>query len=44
MTIRDAVENELPAIGFERWGRVPGVAELDGVERDLVIVGRRLSA
>ncbi len=28
--------------GFERWGRLPRVAELDGVERDLVIVGRRL--
>lgn len=24
---------------FERWGVLPGVAELDGVERDLVIVG-----
>jgi L-amino acid N-acyltransferase YncA len=29
-------------LGFERWGRLPGVAELDGVERDLVIVGRRI--
>ena len=28
--------------GFERWGRLPRVAELDGVERDLVILGRRL--
>jgi phosphinothricin acetyltransferase len=28
--------------GFEHWGRLPRVAELDGVERDLVIVGRRL--
>lgn len=27
---------------FERWGLLPGVAQLDGVERDLVIVGRRL--
>jgi L-amino acid N-acyltransferase YncA len=26
--------------GFARWGHLPGVAELDGVERDLVIVGR----
>ena len=26
--------------GFEHWGRLPGVAELDGVERDLVILGR----
>jgi phosphinothricin acetyltransferase len=28
--------------GFERWGLLPRVAELDGVERDLVIVGRRV--
>ncbi len=28
--------------GFARWGVLPRVAELDGVERDLVIVGRRL--
>jgi phosphinothricin acetyltransferase len=28
--------------GFVPWGRLPGVAELDGIERDLVIVGRRL--
>ena len=27
--------------GFERWGELPKVALLDGVERDLVIVGRR---
>ena len=26
--------------GFERWGLLPRVARLDGVERDLVIVGR----
>lgn len=25
--------------GFHRWGVLPGVAELDGVERDLIIVG-----
>jgi phosphinothricin acetyltransferase len=29
-------------MGFERWGLLPRVAELDGVERDLVIVGRRV--
>ena len=29
--------------GFDDWGRLPGVAELDGVERDLVILGRRLA-
>jgi phosphinothricin acetyltransferase len=28
--------------GFTRWGHLPRVAELDGVERDLVIVGRRV--
>jgi phosphinothricin acetyltransferase len=28
--------------GFERWGELPRVAVLDGVERDLVIVGRRV--
>jgi L-amino acid N-acyltransferase YncA len=28
--------------GFERWAVLPQVAELDGVERDLVIVGRRV--
>jgi phosphinothricin acetyltransferase len=28
--------------GFGEWGRLPRVAVLDGVERDLVIVGRRL--
>ena len=26
--------------GFHRWGVLPRVAELDGVERDLIIVGR----
>ena len=26
--------------GFARWGKLPRVALLDGVERDLVIVGR----
>jgi L-amino acid N-acyltransferase YncA len=30
-------------IGFERWGLLPKVANLDGVERDLVIVGRHLT-
>jgi phosphinothricin acetyltransferase len=25
--------------GFERWGFLPGVAQLDGVKRDLVVVG-----
>ncbi|MFO1317814.1 MAG: N-acetyltransferase family protein [Burkholderiales bacterium] len=30
------------AAGFGTWGRLPRVAELDGVERDLVILGRRI--
>jgi phosphinothricin acetyltransferase len=28
--------------GFARWGELPKVALLDGMERDLVIVGRRV--
>ena len=28
--------------GFARWGLLPRVAELDGIERDLVILGRRI--
>jgi L-amino acid N-acyltransferase YncA len=30
------------AQGFTRWGLLPRVCELDGVERDLAILGRRL--
>ena len=28
--------------GFEQWGRLPRVAILDGIERDLLILGRRV--
>jgi len=28
--------------GFQRWGELPRVAALDGIERDLIIVGRRV--
>jgi phosphinothricin acetyltransferase len=28
--------------GFETWGRLPRVAVLDGIDRDLVILGKRL--
>jgi len=28
--------------GFSQWGKLPRVAELDQVERDLLILGRRL--
>ncbi len=30
--------------GFARWANLPRVAVLDGIERDLIIVGRRLVA
>lgn len=30
------------SFGFENWALLPRVAELDGVERDLIIVGKRL--
>jgi L-amino acid N-acyltransferase YncA len=30
------------AAGFHRWGQLPKVAELDGVERDLAILGLRM--
>lgn len=29
-------------VGFRRWGQLPRVADLDGTERDLIIVGLRL--
>jgi len=28
--------------GFQRWGNLPGVTQLDGVERDVIILGRKL--
>lgn len=28
--------------GFKRWGSLPRVAEIDGIERDLIILGRRI--
>jgi L-amino acid N-acyltransferase YncA len=31
------------SLAFDRWALLPGVAELDGIERDLLIVGRRVS-
>lgn len=31
------------AHGFEPWGHLPRVAMLDGIERDLIIVGRRVA-
>jgi L-amino acid N-acyltransferase YncA len=32
------------SFGFERWAALPRVAQLDGVERDLLILGLRLGA
>lgn len=29
-------------LGFERWGHLPRVAEMDGIERDVLILGRRV--
>jgi L-amino acid N-acyltransferase YncA len=29
-------------LGFEQWGYLPKVAELDGIERDLIIAGRKI--
>ena len=29
--------------GFERWGHMPRVARLENIERDLVMMGRRLN-
>jgi phosphinothricin acetyltransferase len=34
--------NLFEKFGFEKWGHLPSVAELDGTERDLVIVGKRV--
>ena len=31
-------------LGFERWGLLPRIARLDGNDRDLVIMGRHVSA
>ncbi|MEK4853983.1 N-acetyltransferase family protein [Paenibacillus sp. FSL H7-0756] len=32
----------LRKFGFKEWGLLPGVAVLDGIPRDLVIIGRKL--
>ena len=32
------------SLGFERWGFFPGVAQLDGVQRDLVVMGQHCPA
>ena len=38
-----ATLNLFESFGFQRRGVLPGNAELDGIERDLIILGRRLS-
>jgi phosphinothricin acetyltransferase len=40
----EASLNLFRRFGFTDWGTLPRVAVLDGVERDLVILGRRLDA
>jgi L-amino acid N-acyltransferase YncA len=30
------------SFGFEQWAHLPRIAELDGIERDLIIVGKRI--
>lgn len=32
------------SFGFEEWARLPNVAELHGIERDLVILGKRVES
>jgi L-amino acid N-acyltransferase YncA len=32
----------LSKFGFNEWGHLPKVANLDGIERDLIILGRRI--
>jgi L-amino acid N-acyltransferase YncA len=34
--------NLFRSFGFENWANLPGIAELDGIERDLVIIGKRV--
>ncbi|MEY2550411.1 MAG: hypothetical protein QOG12_555, partial [Verrucomicrobiota bacterium] len=29
--------------GFEQWGFLPGVARVDGIARDVAIMGRRVA-
>ena len=35
--------NLFAQFGFECWANLPNIAELDGIERDLLILGKRLS-
>ena len=38
----DLAKRLLENSGFESWGKFPGVATMDGRERDLLVLGRRL--
>lgn len=31
-------------MGFEEWAKFPGIAILDGIERDVIIVGKRINS
>ena len=31
------------SFGFAKWAHLPGVAKLDGIERDLIILGKKIS-
>lgn len=31
------------SFGFEEWGQLPGIAEMDGNEYSLTIVGKRIN-
>ncbi len=30
------------SLGFMRWGHLPRIADMDGIERDVIILGRRI--
>ncbi|MFL5753173.1 MAG: GNAT family N-acetyltransferase [Bacteroidia bacterium] len=30
-------------LGFEKWGDLPGIANMEGVERDLLILGKKIT-
>jgi L-amino acid N-acyltransferase YncA len=36
--------NLFKRFGFETWANMPGIAVLDGIGRDLIIVGKKLTA
>jgi phosphinothricin acetyltransferase len=35
--------NLFKKMGFETWGTFPRIAVLDNIERDLIIVGKRIN-